>query len=81
MAKQPFTKGTHGSQGETFEELSYDRQSKSINGMIQLLQKAINVNVQKGVSEGKNENEIKNRRIVQVIRMLGRLELNKKHLP
>ena len=73
MEKQLFTKGTHGAHGETFEELSFDRQSKSINGMIQSLQKAINANVRKGISEGKNENEIKMKRILQIIRLLGRL--------
>ncbi len=73
MAKQPLTKGTHGTHGEIFEELSFDRQSKSINGMIQTLQKAINANVQKGISEGKNGVEIRSQRIMQVIRMLGRL--------
>jgi len=73
MAKQPFTKGTHGTHGETFEELSFDRQSKSINGMIQYLQKAINANVRKGISEGKNEDEIRLQRITQIIRMIERL--------
>ncbi|HKM93671.1 MAG TPA: hypothetical protein VJY41_08480 [Prolixibacteraceae bacterium] len=73
MNNQSLTKGTHGTQGETFNELSFDRQSKSINGMIQTLQKAINANVQKGVSEGKNGDEIKLKRIMQVIKMIERL--------
>ncbi len=73
MAKQSLKKGTHGTQGETFAELSFDRQSKSINGMIQALQKAINVNVQKGVLEGRKGDEIKLQRIMQVVKMLGRL--------
>jgi hypothetical protein len=41
--------------------------------MIQTLQKAINANVQKGVSEGKNGDEIKLKRIMQVIKMIERL--------
>ena len=53
MNNQSLTKGTHGTQGETFNELSFDRQSKSINGMIQTLQKAINANVQKVFRKGK----------------------------
>lgn len=73
MAKQPLKKGTHGTQGETFEELSFDRQSKSINGMTQALQKAINANVRKGVSEGRNENEIRMQRIMQINNLIRRI--------
>ncbi|MDR0834689.1 MAG: hypothetical protein LBN93_11005 [Candidatus Symbiothrix sp.] len=73
MAKRPMSKGTHGTRGESFEELSFDRQAKSINGTIQTLKKEIDAHTNVAITNMKNPIEVKQTCIMQVIRMLSRL--------
>jgi hypothetical protein len=66
-------KGTHGRNEETFEELSYSNQAKSINGQLRVIEKAIRAHMRKAESVGKNGNETRNICIGQLERVIENL--------
>ena len=64
------TKGFHGVNEETFEELSYANQASSLNAQILIIEKAINAHVRKAISESRDFNDVKDRYILQLERLI-----------
>lgn len=66
---------SHQNNTKAFEELSFSGQAKSISAQILSLEKAIKAHERRAIKEKRiGANTLKNRRIVQVRRMLSRLE-------
>ncbi|MFA6448966.1 MAG: hypothetical protein WCX65_05855 [bacterium] len=63
----------HQGDSKTFEQLSFDEQSKSINAQIVNLKKAIEANIRLAGQKGKDENGVRKKRIQQLLRMCERL--------
>jgi len=68
-------KGTHGINEETFENLSFSNQAKSINGQIRIIEKSITAHVRKAGNENRDTEATKTVCIDQLERMIGRLRL------
>jgi uncharacterized protein YicC (UPF0701 family) len=64
---------THGVAEQTFEELDFAGQSRSINGTVRHLERAIAALVRRAASEGREAKEVLDSRIDEVRRMLDRL--------
>lgn len=67
-------KGTHGANEETFKELTYAGQARSINAQILSLERALNAHVIKGIEQDKNINETKEKYKLQLERLIIGLE-------
>jgi hypothetical protein len=70
-------KGTHGTSEESFENLSFSNQAKSLSGQIRTTERAILAHLRKAAFEGKDVIEIRKICIGQLERMTKRLK-NKK---
>lgn len=66
-------KGTHGQDEETFENLDYAGQAKSINGQMRVLEKAIRAHVRKADAEGKNSISTRDTFLESLERMIYRI--------
>lgn len=66
-------KGTHGFFEETFDELTYVGQARSINAQISVLEKAIKVHFKKGLIEGKDVGISKIKYLSRITRLLSTL--------
>jgi hypothetical protein len=65
---------SHQNNTKAFEELSFSGQAKSISAQVLSLEKAIKAHERRAIKEKRiGSNTLKNRRIVQVRRMLSRL--------
>jgi hypothetical protein len=64
---------THGIAEQTFEELDFAGQSRSINGTIRHLERAIEALVRRAAAEGRDAKEVLDSRVKEVQRMLDRL--------
>ena len=67
-------KGTHGKDEKKFDDLSFIDQSRSINGQFRNLEKAIIAHLRKAKYLGKDEEEILNKRKIQLNRIITRLK-------
>ena len=65
---------THGVAEQTFEELDFAGQSRSINGTISHLERAVRAHIRRATEEGRNTQQVLRSRIEEVRRMLERLE-------
>jgi len=65
---------THGIAEQSFEELDFAGQSRSINGTVSHLERAIKAHVRRATDEGRDSQQILRNRIDEVRRMLERLE-------
>ena len=63
-------KGTHGKDGENFENLDYQGQAKSLNGNIQNLKKALNAHFRKGKEENKDIDSSKKKYKEQLLKII-----------
>ncbi len=59
-------KGTHGQQEQSFDELDYIGQARSLNGTIQTLRKELRAHIEKGNSEKRNTQEVKSKYTAQL---------------
>ena len=59
-------KGTHGVNGIAFRKLSYADQARSLNAQIQILNKALHVHINSGVSARKNITTMRQKYIKQL---------------
>jgi hypothetical protein len=66
-------KGTHGRNEESFENLSFSGQAKSLNGQIRTIERAIMAHLRRAGAEGKDVNETRRICIEQIERMIHRL--------
>jgi len=66
-------KGTHGINEETFENLSFSNQAKSINGQIRTIEKSILAHLRKAGNENRNTEETRKVCVDQLERMITRL--------
>lgn len=67
-------KGTHGIDELKFSELDYIGQARSLNAQILSLERALNAHIERGNEEDKNINETKEKYILQLERLIKRLE-------
>jgi len=67
------TKGKHGKNFKTFDELSFEDQARSISGQISVLNKAINAHLRKANEKQKDQNEILLKCIGQLARLIDRI--------
>jgi hypothetical protein len=70
-------KGTHGKDENSFENLSFSDQAKSLSGQIRTIEKAIRAHLRKANSESKNIIKTRSVCIGQLERLINRLK-NKK---
>jgi len=66
-------KGTHGFFEESFDELNYVGQARSINAQISVLEKAIKAHFRKGILEGKDVDISKLKYLSRISRLLSTL--------
>lgn len=66
-------KGTHGQNEETFEDLSYSNQAKSINGQIRVLEKALLAHFRKGRTESKDVTTAKSKFTIQITNLISKI--------
>ena len=66
-------KGTHGQNEETFEDLSYSNQAKSINGQIRVLEKALLAHFRKGGTESKDVLTAKSKFTRQITNLISKI--------
>jgi len=66
-------KGTHGSNEESFENLCFSDQAKSLSGQVRTIERAISAHLRKANIEGKNVIETRRICIEQLERMIKRL--------
>ena len=64
---------THGMAEQTFEELDFAGQSRSINGTIRHLERAIEAHLRRATAEERDAQQVLASRIEEVGRMLDRL--------
>ncbi len=64
---------TYGIAEQTFEELDFAGQARSINGTIRHLERAIEAHLRTATAEGRDAQQVLDSRIDQVRRMLDRL--------
>ncbi len=67
-------KGTHGNEEQTFEELSYIGQSRTLNSQIQIIEKGLKAHFRKGVSEAKDISSSKSKFKAQLLKIIENLE-------
>lgn len=67
------TKGTHGKNDKTFEELSFSEQAKSINGQVSRLTSSVRAHLKKAEKDNKNKNEVLLKCLGQVSRIINNL--------
>lgn len=67
-------KGTHGIDEKTFEQLSYSDQAKTLNAQIQIIEKGLNAHFRKGNNENKDITSSKEKYIIQLRKLIEKLE-------
>jgi len=67
-------KGTHGVNEEKFSELSYVGQARSINTQILSMERALKAHLERGVKEGKDISETREKYKLQLKRVIKGLE-------
>jgi len=67
-------KGTHGMNEESFEELDYASQAKTLNAQILGIERGLIAHMRKGENEGKKTKEAKEKYILQLRRIIENLK-------
>lgn len=65
--------GHHKNDTASYRELDFKEQALSFNAYMSILTDIVKVHIEKGISEGKNSNEIKNKCISQLERLIERI--------
>ena len=63
-------KGTHGANEETFKELSYAGQAKTLNSQILNIERGLNAHISQAKKESKNIDELKEKYRLQLERLI-----------
>lgn len=67
-------KGTHGKNEESFKELSYAGQARTLNAQILGIKKGIKAHIRLGEKKGKDISEVKRKYKEQLLKIIKNLE-------